>query len=398
MEQTMEQYRFPKRPCPVCRSERSKQLFRQSFAHLSGATLLEGYRVVICEDCGAGFADDIPPQSLFDQYYRDLSKYETTGSPETAPVVDQRFRDIASLIAPFIPSGDSRILEIGSAAGGLLRALMDLGFCNVTGADPSPECVRVAHEAFGVPGVVATILRMPAADEPYDTLITTGVFEHIRDLEGAVSEVRRLIRPGGRVYLEVPDASRYQPQQDAPYQEFSVEHVNYFSLTSLRNLMQQRGFTAIAGGHVVRPQHEITCPCVYGVFELSDRKLPLERDTETEAGLTAYIAGCAAEDSRIRAAIGQALRPGERMIVWGTGAHTLRLLATGGLDPATISVFVDSNPKYQQRTLNGIPVVGPADLKARTEPILISSCGFQNEIREQVQQGLGLTNPLILLY
>ena len=394
----MEEYRFPKRPCPVCRGERSKQLFAQSFAHLSGATLLEGYRVAICEDCGAGFADDIPPQNLFDQYYRDLSKYETTGAPETVPAVDQRFRDIAGLIAPFIPSANSRILEIGSAAGGLLRALMDLGFQNVTGADPSPGCVRMAREAFGVPGVVATILNMPAGEEPYDTLITTGVFEHIRDLEGAVSEVRRLIRPGGRVYLEVPDASRYQPQQDAPYQEFSVEHINYFSLTSLKNLMQQRGFTTIAGGHVVRPQHEITCPCVYGVFELSDQKIPLERDTETEAGLTAYIAGCAAEDTRIRAVIGQALRPGERMIVWGTGAHTLRLLATGGLDPAAISVFVDSNPKYQHRTLNGIPVVGPGDLKTRTEPILISSCGFQNEIRNQVQQGLGLKNPLILLY
>src|SRR6185437_13362386 len=156
--------------------------------------------------------------------------------------------------------------------------------------------VRMAQDAFSVPGVVATILTMPAG-EPYDALITTGVFEHIRDLEAAINEVRRLIRPGGRVYLEVPDASRYKPQQDAPYQEFSVEHINYFSLTSLRNLMQQRGFKAVAGGHVRRPQHEITCPCVYGVFELSDEKQALERDTETEAGLTAYIAGCAAEDS-----------------------------------------------------------------------------------------------------
>jgi hypothetical protein len=43
-------------------------------------------------------------------------------------------------------------------------------------------------------------------------------------------------------------------------------------------------------------------------------------------------------------------------------------------------------------------VIGPAELKTMTEPILISSCDFQNEIRRQAQQGLGLTNPLILLY
>ena len=313
-------------------------------------------------------------------------------------MVEPRFRAVAELISQFIPSSNSRILEIGSAVGGLLKALADLGFRDVFGVDPSPSCVRIARDVFGIPGAAATIFTMPEGDASWDTIILTGVFEHIRDLDEAVRQLRRLVKPGGRIYLEVPDASRYQSHLDAPFQEFSVEHINFFSEASLKNLMQQRGFVSVASGHVVRPQHEITCPCVYGVFERSDHIAPLERDTETEAGLTAYIAGCAAEDSRIRAVIGQALNPGERMIVWGTGAHTLRLLATGGLDPAAISVFVDSNPKYQHRTLNGIPVVGPAELKTRTEPILISSCGFQNEIRNQVQQGLGLTNPLILLY
>ncbi len=395
----MEQKRFAARLCPVCGSARSKLLFRQSFEQFSGASLMNGYDVVICEGCGVGFADDIPPQSAFDEYYRDLSKYEdgSTAANEPPPV-EQRFRDIAGLLAKFIPTPDSRVLEIGCASGGLLKALRDLGFRNLLGSDPSPGCVRAAREFYGIPGFTATVFTVPEGEEPYDFLILTGVVEHIRDLDGAIDQFRRLLRKGGRVYLEVPDASRYEARLDAPFQEFSIEHINFFSRMSLTNLMQARGFRLVEAGRMVRQQHEVTCPCTYGVFEYVPELSAMEPDTETLAGLTAYIEGCTVEDARIRGAIEQVLRPGERIIVWGVGTHTLRLLATGGLDPARIALFVDSNPKYQQQQLHGIPVVGPTGLKVRSEPILISSRSSQQAIHSQIRQGLGLKNPLILLY
>ena len=83
---------------------------------------------------------------------------------------------------------------------------------------------------------------------------------------------------------------------------------------------------------------------------------------------------------------------------WGVGAHTLRLLATGGLEIEWVEAFVDSNRKYQQRNLRGAPVISPEQLRSRTEPILISSRGFQTEIHHQIRDHLGLTNPVILLY
>src|ERR1039457_6347128 len=98
----MEQERFATRLCPVCGSGRSKPLFRQSFAQPSTAKLMDGYTVVVCDQCGAGFADDIPPQSVFDEYYRDLSKYEDGSLPSNEPAaVEQKFRDVAVLIQRF---------------------------------------------------------------------------------------------------------------------------------------------------------------------------------------------------------------------------------------------------------------------------------------------------------
>jgi hypothetical protein len=305
---------------------------------------------------------------------------------------------MAVILQEYIPSVDSRILEIGSASGQLLRVLRERGYSNLLGADPSPGCIRAAQALYGIPGMVATVFDLPAPDRPYDFLILVGVMEHIRDLDRAVERLRGLLPQGGRVYLEVPDASRYVASADAPFQEFSVEHINFFSRTSLTNLMQARGFRAIASGEVIRPQHEVTCPTTWGVFEKTSGPQPTTHDSATEAGLRAYIEGCAVEDARIRGVIDRALQTGERMIVWGVGAHTLRLLATGGLDAAKVAFFVDSNLKYQRRDLSGVPVVAPEEIGNRPEPILISSRGFQAEIRRQIEQDMGLKNRLILLY
>jgi SAM-dependent methyltransferase len=397
IRRNLERVRFPKRQCPICSGAESKPLFRQTFEQLSVARLLDGYEVVICAACGAGFADDIPEQQVFDEYYRDLSKYDHAnyGEPHA---VGQGFEDIAAILENYIPAGHSRILEIGSASGQLLKSLRDRGYSEVLGADPSPACIRSARDLYGIPGIAATIFTLPEPEEPYDFLILTGVMEHIRDLNRTVERFHGLLRESGRVYLEVPDASRYTPCADAPFQEFSVEHINFFSMQSLINLMQLRGFRALASGHAIRLHYEITTPTTYAVFERTSKAAAIEPDSQTETGLRAYIEGCGAEDARIRSAIERAFRPGERIIVWGVGAHTLRLLATSGLNPANIALFVDSNPKYQRQDLSGIPVVHPEELRNRPEPILISSRGFQREIHNQIRDGLGLMNPVILLY
>jgi FlaA1/EpsC-like NDP-sugar epimerase len=101
-------------------------------------------------------------------------------------------------------------------------------------------------------------------------------------------------------------------------------------------------------------------------------------------------------DEVLRLKIHQAI-DSSGVIVWGVGTHTQRLLATGALNPASIVAFVDSNPKYQNRRLQGIPVVRPEAVKNCPEPILISSYAFQREIEEQIRS-MKLPNRLILLY
>jgi predicted SAM-dependent methyltransferase len=40
-----------------------------------------------------------------------------------------------------------------------------------------------------------------------------------------------ILAPTGKIYIAVPDASQYINGEDAPFQEFSIEHINFFGPT-----------------------------------------------------------------------------------------------------------------------------------------------------------------------
>ena len=387
------------RTCPICSESQGRRLVQQSFEPLSGVTFVESYYVAVCAHCGFGFADGIPTQDVFDAYYRDLSKYEHqhNGGKESA-LEATRFQKTAATIAPFIPSKTARVLEIGCATGKLLSLVRGAGFPNIQGLDPSPGCARAAYDLYKVPVVASSLFTIPQPDKLYDFIILLHVMEHVEDLRKAVACLRRVLTPNGRVFVEVPDGSRLAGRPDAPYQEFSNEHINFFSTVSLSNLFKTNGFRVVTTGEAVHDQCENTrCNVAWGVFEVTEAPQMLEPDRVSEPGLRRYIEESAETDRRVFQAIREGARNRE-LLVWGTGAHTRRLLATGGFTDIRIAAFIDSNPHYQGRELRGVPVISPASIQGRSAPILISTRGFQREIRDQIRQQLKLDNEVIMLY
>jgi SAM-dependent methyltransferase len=386
------------RKCAVCGNDRKRRLFEQKF---STVCLLEGYTVVVCEQCGFAFADDIPEQADFDAYYRELSKweYQHRGGRESA-VDESRLRTVAADIVRHIPGLGARVLEIGCSTGRMLGLLQEQGYRNVWGVDPSPACAALAQELYGVRVLTETVSSLAKSGEKFDFLIMVGVLEHIRDLEGALATMRQLLRPNSRIYLDVPDATQFADWPDAPYQQFSMEHINFFSGVSLANLMRTHGFEPIFSEKVLRQYTDVTVmPSVHAVFE--DRGVPageVFRDDESEERLRDYITDSRVVDHRIRELIDRTAGQREPILVWGVGTHTQRLLATGGLDKVNVCAFVDSNPKYHGKRLHDIPIVSPDSLGSRPEPILICSRVFQKEIEQQIHEQLRLSNEVLSLY
>ena len=386
------------RKCATCGSNDKIRLFEQKF---STVCLLEGYTVVVCEQCGFAFADDIPEQEAFDAYYRDLSKfeYQHRGGRESA-CDESRLRDVADTLSQLIPDKNTRVLEIGCSTGRLLALLKESGYQNVWGLDPSPVCAASARELYGVTVLTESVSDLAGSDQKFDFLILVGVLEHIRDLEGALATMHKILTPGARVYLDVPDATQFADWPDAPYQQFSMDHINFFSGVSLANLMRSHGFEPIFSEQVLRQYTDVTVmPSVHAVFEDRGQSAsPLVRDDESEERLKDYISDSRAVDRRIRALIDRTAGQREPILVWGVGTHTQRLLATGGLDQVNVSAFVDSNPKYHGKRLHDIPIISPDTLGGRTEPILICSRVFQKEIERQIHEQLRLSNEVLSLY
>jgi SAM-dependent methyltransferase len=391
----------PRRPCPVCGGEERRLLFRQRFARIAGGSLLNGYDVVVCSDCGCGFADDLPSQDEFNAYYKGLSRYE---SPERAgenPVFERdRAAAIADRITRFLPSHDARVLELGCATGRLLHEIRDRGFANVSGLDPSPSCRETALREFGITVETGNLFDLSRRENESDMGVLVGVLEHIRDLSDALSVLSKVLKTKGRLFVEVPDACEFATWLDAPFQQFSLEHINFFSRWSLENLLKVNGFRVLDLETLARPVTETsTMPVIAAVFEKTGGP-PARwvRDESTEAGLREYIRRSEVLTQSDVAVIDDLVESGDPILLWGVGTNATRLLSTTRLGEANIVAFFDSNPKVQGKELLGVTIRPPAELRQMPYPVLIASRVFQDEIERQIREDLHCSNRIIRLY
>lgn len=369
---------------------------------MSDGALFDGYDVVVCEQCGFSFADNLPSQVAFDEYYREMSKYEHQDQGGKQTDFDRhRYSVTARFIERFLPYREARILDIGCATGGLLSELKEKGHENVLGLDPSPVCASIAKELYGVPVLTGPLSDISPDLGSFDFIILCAVLEHLPHLRTALSQIRAVLSSKGMVYVEVPDVTRFSDSCDAPFQEFSIEHINFFSPISLSNLLTNCGFAQISIEQTAVEQipGKITYD-IKAVFQKSDcvRQPGAIPDGLSEPSLADYISRSSDVGRHIHVIVDSLVDSRRSIIVWGVGTHTQHLLAASSLAKANIVAFVDSNPRYQGKQLNGIPIIAPAYVKDKSEPILISSRDFQQEIVKMIRDELNCDNELILLY
>jgi ubiquinone/menaquinone biosynthesis C-methylase UbiE len=101
--------------------------------------------------------------------------------------------------------GGKRLLEIGCGTGTDLLQFAR-GGAIVTGVDLSPRSIEIAKrrfEAYGLHGEFAVVdaEQLSFPDENFDVVYSFGVVHHTPDTERAISEVRRVLKPGGEAIV-----------------------------------------------------------------------------------------------------------------------------------------------------------------------------------------------------
>ena len=390
----------PMRPCPVCGSVLHEVLYRQRFEPFAAGSITDGYDVVACRACGMCFASGLPDQGRFAQYYDQSSKYDLSAAGAELSSFDaERFADEARFIAASAGDRAGPVMDIGAATGGLLVALRDLGFTSVHGVEPSPDAARVARETHGLDVAAGDVGTARARRTQYAVVSLVAVLEHLVDPAGALRDIAELLAADGLLYLHVPDAAEFDHDVDAPYQQFSVEHVNYFAAASLRNLLASVGLEVAAQRAIVMKLSDIAeGPALEVLCRRTERHLAVVPDPAGVAAMRRYIARSAEKEAAVLEKIHELAEAQSPIYVWGTGTHALHLLATSRLAECNIVGFIDSNPHYAGRQLAGRTVLDPRAVGSPGAPILVASAVSQTAIADSARRLFGPDVPLILMY
>ena len=100
--------------------------------------------------------------------------------------------------------GPGPVLDIGCGEGRAARELLKLGYQRVIGVERSPTlAAAAAADTPGLPVLQADAARLPVAGECADLVLACMSLLDMDDFPGAVREIGRVLRPGGRLCLAV---------------------------------------------------------------------------------------------------------------------------------------------------------------------------------------------------
>jgi ubiquinone/menaquinone biosynthesis C-methylase UbiE len=163
---------------------------------------------------------------------------------------DTRAARLAQQVRDFVqPSGDERVLDVGTGAGALAFALAPLVH-EVVGLDPVPELLELARQR-AVPNtafVEGDGAALPFPDASFDLVGTHRTLHHVAQPDRVVAELARVTRPGGRA-LVVDQLAPGDPDAAAALHEFETvrdpSHARLLANGELQELFAANGLSLL---------------------------------------------------------------------------------------------------------------------------------------------------------
>ena len=144
-----------------------------------------------------------------------------------------------------LANAHGRVLEIGAGTGANVDLYPDTVSELVLTEPEEPMARKLRPRAGGAQVVVAPAEALPFDDDSFDTVVCTLVLCTVRDQERALAEIRRVLKPGGRVLLvehvrsDDPGLAKWQDRLDGFQRRFAHGcHANRDTASALR----QAGF------------------------------------------------------------------------------------------------------------------------------------------------------------
>jgi SAM-dependent methyltransferase len=220
-----------RRACPLCGAPERRP-----------ALVKHGWPVVRCASCALVYVDAQPDRNALERVY-DEGYYTGEAYVDYVGERDERIasaRTQAGRLARQHPGG--RLLDVGCAAGFFLEAAGE--HYEVTGVELSEWAARHARETFGHHVVTGDLFDGAFPNRHFDVVTMWDVIEHLADPVAALTEVARVIRPGGLLALSTGNVEGPLARHDLngwglmgpPW------HLFYFSPKTIEHLLNATGF------------------------------------------------------------------------------------------------------------------------------------------------------------
>jgi SAM-dependent methyltransferase len=245
------------RSCPICGSDGLARIFAEAdftpdaldALAFSSRKLPEymHYRMMACGTCDVLYASPIPTRDFLHSAYEEAA-FE---APE-----ESRFASLTygRLLPKWVKGLPDRCgaLDIGTGDGAFLHELLEQGFTDVIGVEPSAAPVALAH-----PRVGGLIRRSPFRGSDFEggafRLVTCfQTLEHVDDPLGLCREAHRLLKKPGAFFLVCHNHRALSARLlglKSPI--FDIEHLQLFSPKSARRMLEKAGFDRIEVRSVV---------------------------------------------------------------------------------------------------------------------------------------------------
>jgi SAM-dependent methyltransferase len=226
--------------CAICGGIATRTLYEKS-----------GYAIGECTTCGLVYANPrAPHDKILARYSHDyfwkeyLPSLGVTGPELDLARFDLRYSAVLRMLAERVPG--RRLIEAGCGAGFFLKAAERAGW-RATGIELSDEASRFGIERLGL-----DVRQQPveaAAIEPasFDAAAMFDVIEHLFEPRAVLEALARALTPDGTLVISTPNfdsASRFLLGVDWAVLS-PLEHVYYFTESSLRRLLAATGFPEV---------------------------------------------------------------------------------------------------------------------------------------------------------
>ncbi|MBK7434571.1 MAG: class I SAM-dependent methyltransferase [Chitinophagaceae bacterium] len=234
--------------CPICHSTS----IRPQLTAKDHTVSQSDFVIWHCDSCSARFTQDVPGQEEIGAYYasEDYISHSDTSKGFINNLYHRvRKRTLASkrnLVNRETKMQKGALLDVGCGTGAFLNTMQEAGWKG-TGLEPDLKARKKAADLYGLqPLPPETLFNLAPAS--FQAITMWHVLEHVHELQSYLDQLSKLLAPGGRLFIAVPNFTSYDA---SVYKEFWAaydvpRHLYHFSPISMEKLLSLHQMKLVA--------------------------------------------------------------------------------------------------------------------------------------------------------